>query len=92
MSQNPFDMLERRLAFQALCRYFLESMNPRLEKEVVVLNCILDFDEYQETFTAMRYTAYDFVRSAEMIIDKGLSDNGEFAEWITRWNMTYGIE
>lgn len=89
--ENPFLILERRLAFQTMCRYFLESMNPRLEREVVVLNCILDFDQYFDSFSPLRHEAHAFVRDAEAIIDKETGGTSEYADWITRWNMAYGV-
>ena len=80
--------VSRMLAWRQLATHFLDSMNPRLDPHVVVLNCILDYDGPLPQ-CRLRHHAYRFVREAEKAIVLGIArgdgDADPHVDWIFRW-------
>lgn len=92
MKQTESERLLNIQAFRDISMMFLKSMNPRLEREVVVMDAIYAYRGPLPEHS-MRYFAHQFVRSAERIIDKGLtvSTSVVIDAWITQWNKEFGL-
>jgi hypothetical protein len=80
--------LERVLAFRQLATAFLDSCNPKLDKHIVVLNCIVDYDGPIPE-RRLRQMAHAFFREAERAIEydgeRGNGDADPHIDWIHNW-------
>lgn len=85
--------MDRRFAFYELAKHFLQSYNPKCYREVVILNCILDYDGPLPEDGPMRHFAHEFVNLAYIMIEMqykngNLIEQGKkqpFFEWIDNW-------
>lgn len=86
--------LLRILAFRQLATHFLESTNPRLERHIVILECILSYDGPIPD-AQLRYFAYNFFRTAEQAIENGWptpqqqKEGDPASAWIYTWRDNY---
>ncbi len=48
------------LAFRQLATYYLDSLNPKCDRHVIILNCILDYDD-KFYDSRLRWDAHHFV-------------------------------
>ena len=91
--------IDRQQVFVRLGEYFLLSHNPRLDREVIVLECLHSYDQPIPENRPIRHTAHDFIRACDRIIEKDLpaSKNrsnplvADMEQWIQDWNEKLGI-
>jgi len=80
--------IDRLLSFQQLSTFFLDSTNPRPEKYIVILNCILDYTGPLPE-KRLRHFCHSFFCVAERAIEHNIKlDNGDaeqYVYWIRDW-------
>jgi hypothetical protein len=85
------EKLLRILAFREVALMFLKSMNPKLDREIVIADSIMAYDGEIPDGNC-RYLAHEFVREAERQINMGLPPNKtDVSDWINKWNSEFGI-
>lgn len=85
--------LVRILAWRELALRYLESYNPRIEHEMVIVNMIVDYDAYIPYNQPLRYNANNFVETAVRMIEYGKPADRENPAtlWIQSWLATDGV-
>ena len=85
------DQILRVLAWRELALRFLDGY--KLEKSIVVADCIVSYDGYLPEFEPLRYHAHRFVEEAVALIEHDVHKEPESdaTVWITRWNKRHGI-
>lgn len=82
----------KRLHFQEMALRFLDGMNPQPDRALVIADAICSYDGPLDTRQPMRYLAHDFLWQAIPVIERRQgANNGAFAEWLRKWNETYGV-
>lgn len=89
-AKNTIAAANPSLAFTRLAETFLSSANPKLEREVVILDCIYAYDGVLTS--PIRRTAHAFFRAAEKIIELGgKASEDPLERWIAEWNKKHGV-
>lgn len=76
----------RRLGWRELALRFLDSFNPKLNREIIVVNAVVDYDGPLPE-THLRYHAHSFVRAAAAMIEQEItpSPGEECGDWLKEW-------
>ncbi len=69
MNQEIMDFNDK-LHFRDLAKYYVQSFNPRLQHEVIVLDAIWCYDYKRIEGMPTRYDAHDFVKYIASIINE----------------------
>jgi hypothetical protein len=91
-TRNPHDIFVR------LGEFFLFSFNPKLDRDVVILECLHSYDQPIPQTRPIRHTAHDFIRACERIIEKDMPVTknpsnqviADLEHWISDWNKAHG--
>lgn len=70
-----------KLHFRELAKYFVQSYNPRLQREVIILDAIWCYDYKRIEGIPIRYDAHDFVKHiASIMNDTKLNPGQTYAD------------
>ncbi len=68
MNQEIMDFNDK-LHFRDLAKYYVQSFNPRLRHEVIILDAIWCYDYKRIKDMPTRYDAHDFVKYINIIVE-----------------------
>jgi hypothetical protein len=89
------EQLLKQLAWRELALRFLDSMNPKPDKAIVIADAICAYRNIDYLGGSTRHHAHFFVREAIRQIEQEMSPTVPSTttyEWIYNWNKAYGAK
>jgi hypothetical protein len=94
-STAPVQRLVRLLSFRELALRFLDDVNPKPERAIVIADAIVSFDEVDslDRLVPMRHHAHAFVDEALRVIEyrSAFLSGRQFGRWMVVWNDQFGV-
>lgn len=97
MNFTHFDPLAETIlrysAFRELALLCLDSCYPKGDHKIIIADCILSYDGPLPEKGPLREFAYDFFRSAQLVIEcEAKLGSTPLQNWITAWNDKFGAD
>lgn len=88
-------LTDKKYRFVELCKYYIQGYNPRLDREIIALDCILAVpDLLLPNSESMRHLAYFFCRDMTQLLRRQeyqpQLDSKELVGWLKNWWEQHG--